>query len=286
MNIVDAPAARIAEGREGRGERAGGALAPAARRERALGWLLTVLIVLAALGLWQAAVWIFHLETALLPSPGDVAAAFADPATQATILTNLGPTIEEALAGFVLCVVIGVALAVAMDSSRAVRNGLYPLLIASQAVPTIAIAALLIALLGYGLAPRVVVVVLYSFFAVTVNVHDGLRTLDPELPGLLRTLGASRWDILRTARLPAALPGFFTGAKLAITYSAAAAIYSEWVGSTAGLGFALMQARNQYQQPQAFALVVTMAALGLGGFVLVAILEWLLVPWTRVSRES
>ena len=253
------------------------------RRRIGVPWrrLLAPLIVLVALALWQGAAWALGSQIWLLPSPGDVVSAFAQADTQQLIVQNLWPTIEEALIGFAGCIVVGVAVAAAMAASRAVRDGLYPLLIVSQAIPTIAIAAVLIVAFGYGLAPKVVVVALYSFFAVTVNVYDALQGLDPELPGLLRTLGASRWDVLRTARLPAALPGFFTGAKLAITYSVAAAFYSELIGSESGLGFALVQAKNQYLQDQVFAIVVALGALGLAGFALVALLERLCLPWTR-----
>ena len=255
------------------------------KRARGHGYLLSLLIVAAALALWQLATWIFHLETWLLPSPLDVAAAFAQPETRAFIGGNLWPTVQEAGAGFLVCIVVGTGLAVAMASARALRDGLYPLLIASQAIPTIAIAAILVVAFGYGLLPKVIVVVLYSFFAVTVSVYDALQKLDPELPGLLRTLGASRWDVWRTARLPAALPGFFTGAKLAVTYSVAAAVYSEWVGATGGLGYAVQQAANQFAETRVFALVIVMAALGLTGFAAVAALERLCVPWARQSRS-
>ncbi len=267
----------------GNRELAGTVLAPGRRRDIAIPWrrLLAPLIVLVALGLWQGAAWALGSQVWLLPAPGDVAAAFAQPDTQQVILQNLWPTVEEALIGFAGCIVVGVAVAAAMAASRVVRDGLYPLLIVSQAIPTIAIAAVLIVAFGYGLAPKVVVVALYSFFAVTVNVYDALQGLDPDLPGLLRTLGASPWDVLRTARLPAALPGFFTGAKLAITYSVAGAFYSELIGSESGLGFALVQAKNQYQQDQVFAIVVVLGALGLAGFALVALLERRCLPWTR-----
>src|SRR5207302_6746141 len=128
---------------------------------------------------------------------------------------------------------------------RIMRDALYPLLIASQAIPTIAIGAVLVIAIGYGAAPKVIVVVLYSFFAVTVNVYDSLQSLDPEMPALLKTLGASSWQVLRAARIPAALPGFFTGAKLAVAYCISGAIYGEWVGATGGLGYALQMAANQ-----------------------------------------
>ena len=152
-------------------------------RPRRRGLVISALIVLAALGAWQLATAALHLETWVLPTPVEVAAAFTQPDTQALIVDNLWPTLEEAAVGFAICVGIGVGLAAAMASSRVVRDGLYPLLIASQAIPIIAIAAVLVVVLGYGLAPKVVVVVLFSFFAITVNVYDALQTLDPDLPG-------------------------------------------------------------------------------------------------------
>jgi ABC-type nitrate/sulfonate/bicarbonate transport system permease component len=256
---------------------------PRARRGRRLpiGYLLSALIVLALLLLWQTAIWIGHLEAYILPSPWQVAQAFGQQDTDDLIANNVGVTVVEALTGFGVCVVVGVVLAIGMFASRVVRDALYPLLIASQAIPTIAIGAVLVIALGYGIAPKIVVVTLYAFFAVTVSVYDSLRSLDPELPALLRTLGASPLRVLWTARLPAALPGFFTGAKLAVTYSISGAIYGEWVGSTGGLGYALQMAANQLASAEVLALVVVMAGLGLAAFVIIAMLERLLIPWSR-----
>jgi ABC-type nitrate/sulfonate/bicarbonate transport system permease component len=158
-------------------------------------------------------------------------------------------------------------------------------LIASQAIPTIAIGAVLLIAFGYGAGPKIVVVVLYSFFAVTVNIYDSLQSLDPELPALLRTLGASPWQVLRTARIPAALPGFFTGAKLAVAYCISGAIYGEWVGATGGLGYALQTARNQFATATVFAIVVVMAVLGMLAFAAVAACERLLIPWNRIGHD-
>ena len=254
---------------------------PAWVRQRGAGWLLSALIVVALLLCWQAVIWMGHLEEYILPTPLQVLGAFGESDTRNLILDNLGPTLTEALSGFVLCLVVGSLLAVAMFASRVVRDGLYPLLIASQAVPTIAIGAVLLVALGYGPQPKIAVVVLYSFFAVSVNVYDSLQGLDPELPALLRTLGASPWQVLWTARVPAALPGFFTGAKLAATYSISGAIYGEWVGATGGLGYALQMAANQNHSPTVLAIVVVMAVLGILAFSIVALLERLFVPWSH-----
>jgi ABC-type nitrate/sulfonate/bicarbonate transport system permease component len=245
------------------------------------GWLLSLLIVALLLVFWQGAVTIWHLESYILPSPLEVVQAFGKHDTQTLIGDNVMVTVEEALAGFAACLVVGVGLAVLMFCSRILRDALYPLLIASQAIPTIAIGAILVIALGYGLAPKIVVVVLYSFFAVTVSVYDSLLTLDPELPALLHTLGASPWQVLRIARIPAALPGFFTGAKLAVAYSVSGAIYGEWVGSTGGLGYALQMASNAMEAPTVLAVVVVMAALSLAAFAAVAALERLCTPWAR-----
>ncbi len=245
---------------------------------------LSLVIVALALALWQGVISFYHVPSWLAPAPGDVWASFSDPDTQTLIGANIWTTVEEALAGFVLAVLIGAVLAGAMAASRVVRDGLYPLLIASQAIPTIAIGAVLVVAFGYGLTPKVVVVVLFSFFAVTVSVYDALQTLDPDLPGVLKTLGAARRDILVTAYLPAALPGLFTGAKLAATYAVAAAVYGEWTGATSGLGYALIEAKTQSPPAQVFAIVAVMAALGVVAFTLVAVLEWLALPWRRRSR--
>jgi ABC-type nitrate/sulfonate/bicarbonate transport system permease component len=262
------------------------ALIPRRRARFRAGWLLSALIVLAFLLAWQALIWIKHLEPWLLPGPLDVLAAFGKAETRSLILDNVGVTLAEAGVGFAVCLVVGVALALAMFAARIVRDALYPLVIASQAIPTIAIGAVLVVALGYGMAPKVVVVVLYAFFAVTVSMYDSLQSLDPELPDVLRTLGASPWQILRAARLPAALPGFFTGAKLAITYCISGAIYGEWVGSTGGLGYALQQAANQFQAASVLAIVVVMALLGVLAFALVAAVERLCVPWARATSSA
>ncbi len=276
------PPDHLAGTRTGVAEQIGG---PTARRGAAdwfrAGWLLSILIVAALLAVWQGAIAVFHLESYILPSPLEVAQAFGLHDTQSLILNNIGVTIEEALLGFVACLVVGVGFAVLMFSSRVLRDALYPLLIASQAIPTIAIGAVLVIAFGYGLAPKIVVVILYSFFAVTVSVYDSLLTLDPELPALLRTLGASPWQVLRIARIPAALPGFFTGAKLAVAYSVSGAIYGEWVGSTGGLGYALQMASNAMEAPTVLAVVFVMAALSLIAFAAVAVLERLFTPWAR-----
>ncbi|GAC1400353.1 MAG: ABC transporter permease [Chloroflexota bacterium] len=252
---------------------------------RLRGHLLSAGIILCALLVWTRETGGMGgaraLEAWLLPSPAEVAGAFAQPEMRALILDNLGPTVEEALVGFVLCLIVGVALASAMAASTAVRDGLYPLLIASQAVPTIAIAAILVVALGYGLAPKVVVVVLFSFFAVAVSVYDSLMAVDPLLLDVQRTLGASTWQLLRIVRFPAALPGLFTGARLAVTYSVSAAIYGEWVGSTGGLGYALIQAASQFAPAHVFALVLVMAALGLIGFGSVVVIERIVIRWPR-----
>ena len=241
--------------------------------------------VLLFIILWQAVIWVMHLESWLLPSPYDVITGFGRADTQAILKIDLWPTVDEALIGFALAVAGGVALAAAMNLSRLFRTGMYPLLIASQAVPTIAIAAVLVVLFGYGLAPKVVVVFLFCFFSVTVNVDDAIRDLDPELPQLLRTLGASRWYIFRVAGLPSALPGLFTGARLAATYCVAAAVYGEWVGATGGLGYGLQMASYQNDQTLVFDLVLVMALLGIGAFTALTLLERLCIPWAPRQRS-
>lgn len=246
------------------------------------GSLLLSLGVLAGfIALWQAITALWHLEAWLLPSPWDVARALADPSTRLSLWQNSGTTVQEALLGFGAALVVGAGLAGAMFVLPWLRRALYPLLVASQTVPLIAFAAVLIVVFGYGMAPRVFVVAFYAFFAITVNVYDGLLVVDDEQTDMLAALGGSTWQIWRSARIPAALPHLFTGIKLAITYSVAGAVYSEWVGASGGLGYLTIQYVNQFAEAQVFATVVLISALGIGCFALAAVAEWLCLRWTR-----
>ena len=166
------------------------------------------------------------------------------------------------------------------------RRGLYPLLVTTQAIPPIALATPLAIWLGYGLWPKVIVAALLVFFPVFVNAHAGLTQLEPGLERLLRSLGASRLQVLRVARLPSALPLVLAALRLGATYAVIGAVFGEWVGADDGLGIYLLQANGRLQTDRVLAAVLVLAALGLIAFGLVALAEHALTPWRRRSTRA
>jgi putative hydroxymethylpyrimidine transport system permease protein len=235
------------------------------------------LIVAAALGAWELAVRLGHVPGYLLPAPSQIA---ADLATDWGVLgPALAVTVQEVLLGFVIAAAAGVALAVALHLSPVARRALYPLLIGSQTVPIIVLAPILVILLGYGLAPKLVIVALICFFPVVVNGIDGLGGVDPELIRMMRTLDASRWAILARVEFPAALPTIFSGLRVAATFAAIGAVFGEWSGSNQGLGYVMLAATPNLLTARIFAAIVLLTVIALALFGLVSLLERLLVPW-------
>lgn len=242
--------------------------------------LLFALCVLAA---WELYVAVSGVKESTLPPPTDVAnAMWTD---RSLLAENAWVTIREILLGFTAAIVLGVGLAMLIRSSRKVERAVYPWLVVSQMVPIPAIAPLLVIWTGFDLRPKVIVIMLVSFFPIAVNTIDGLRAAEPELLNLLRTLKASAWQRFRKAQLPAALPFLFSGLKVAAALSVIGAVFAEWVGASEGLGYLVLVLNNQTATTEMFAVIVTLALIGISLFLLVSLLERLLLPWYYDSRE-
>jgi ABC-type nitrate/sulfonate/bicarbonate transport system permease component len=234
------------------------------------------------LGGWEAAVALSGVRESLLPAPSAVAEALW---VERGLLGDAAwVTLREVLLGYALAVAAGVGLAIVIRASRIAEHALYPWLVASQMVPVPAIAPVLVLWLGFGMAPKVIVIALVSFFPIAVNTVDGLRAADPELLRLLRTLGASRRQRFRHARLPAALPFVFSGLKVAAALAVIGAVFAEWVGASEGLGHLILVLNNQTATPEMFAAIVVLALLGIALFGLVAVAERLVAPWYHEVR--
>lgn len=254
------------------------------------GWLRQILPPLSVLGLatatWAAAAEVSGLASFILPSPAAVLAAGWE--TRSILLPALATTMTETVVGVVLAVALGAALAGAMDLSFLLRRALYPLLVASQTVQILAIAPLLILWFGFGLTSKVFIVVLICFFPLTLSMADGLASADPDLLALFRAMGARRGQIWRMVRLPAALPGFFSGLKIAVTYSVVGATIGEWVGGTEGLGLYMLRSKNALATDQVFVGILVTSGLSIALFLLVSLIERLALPWyyTTQRREQ
>ena len=249
-----------------------------------LRWLPSLLIIVAILGVWEGYVRIFDVQKWLLPAPSLVASTIGDSADM--LLRHTLVTLKEVVIGFALALAGGVLLAAGIALSRTVARAIYPFVIASQTIPVIVIAPLLLVWIGYGLTPKIIVVALIAFFPIVVNTVDGLRSVDPDAVNLMRTLGANRWQIFLKIQVPSAMPFLFSGTKVAITVSVIGAVIGEWVGSSEGLGYLMIRSKPQFLTERVFAAIAILSAMGIGLFILVGVIEKLAIPWWHTERQQ
>ncbi|HKI91909.1 MAG TPA: ABC transporter permease [Gaiellaceae bacterium] len=242
-------------------------------------WWPPLALLAVAVGLWELVVRAEHVQDYLFPTPVEVARSLWDDRGLLTSATAV--TVREILLGYLLAVGVGLALAVVLHWSAALRRALLPILVLSQTVPTVVLAPVLAILLGFGIGPKLVVVAIVCFFPIVVNAVDGLRSTDPELVRMMRTLDASRLSIFRRVEVPGALPSIFSGARIAATYAAVGAVFGEWSGSSSGLGFVMLQAQPELATARIFAALLVLSVLALALYALVSLAERVLVPWNR-----
>lgn len=249
--------------------------------DHAVGVLLPAGIVAASFGAW----WLVASfePRYVLPDPPSVFSTLADD-WGPVLDTDTANTVKEFVLGFLVGIGFGFCLAVLMAHLRVARRGLYPILIASQAVPIIAIAAPLTIWLGFGIWPKLVIVTLIVFFPVVVNVLDGLMTVDDDLISLARAMGASPARIFWHIRLPATLTPLFSALKLGAVFGVSGALFGEWVATTTpGLGTYLLEQNSRLNTAGVFAAIFLLAVIGIGGFLIVAGIEKLATPWRTRS---
>jgi NitT/TauT family transport system permease protein/putative hydroxymethylpyrimidine transport system permease protein len=250
--------------------------------------LLPPLVLVAALlGAWElAARWdlladTLGIEPFLVPAPSDIATSLWD--DRELLAENALVTLAEVAAGLAIALVLGYAFAVALHLSETLRRAFLPLLVASQTVPVIAIAPILIVWLGFGIGPKLVIIALVCFFPVTVNTLDGLRGTDPAMVRMMRTLDAGRWQILRRVEAPSALPLFFSGAKVAAAVAVIGAVFGEWSGADEGLGHLILISQGQLQTARVFAAVVVLSAIAIALYGLLALAQRRFAWWGTTS---
>jgi NitT/TauT family transport system permease protein len=242
--------------------------------------LLGLLLVLAA---WALACWLVSIPTVVLPSPDKVLQAMV---TRGDLLLGESLiTLKETLFGFMLALAVGLPLAVAVANSRPLNLMFYPLLIALQSVPKVALAPIVLVWFGAGMESKLAIVWLVAFFPIIVDTVAGLRSTPRELLELADSLKATRAQIFLKVQFPAALPFVITGAKVAITLAVIGAVIGEFIGSSEGLGFLLLSATSQLNTPLAFAALFALAALGILVYLLVELAERLMAPWLPPAPE-
>ena len=242
---------------------------------RVLPWLFT----LGALALWELGCRALRIDSFILPPPSLVVQALVMRA--GPIATHAAQTLFTTLVGFALAVVFGLLLGLVVGASRLMYDGLYPVLIAFNSIPKVAIVPVVVVWFGIGTVPAVVTAFAISFFPIMVNVATGLATIEPELQDVMRVLGARRRQILMKIGLPRSMPHFFAALKVAIGLAFVGSVVSETVASNSGIGYLMMAASSRFDVPLVFAGLVVIAALGIVMYALFAWLEHRVTFWAR-----
>ena len=258
---------------------------PVRSATRTLGrWLPALLIVAGAVGAWEALVALNDIPHWKLPAPSAVGEELWE--SRSLLLDHTWVTLREVLIGFAIALACGTILAGLINLSRTLRRVIYPSVIASQTIPIIVIAPLLLIWIGYGMQHKVIVVALISFFPIVVNTVDGLASADPDMLNMLRTLGANRRQLFLKAQLPSSLPFMFSGIKIAVTVSVIGAVIGEWVGSSEGLGYLAIRSKAQFLSERVYAASFLLSLMGIGLFLAAGAVERMLLPWYHNQRRQ
>ncbi|MER6672792.1 ABC transporter permease [Streptomyces sp. NPDC000983] len=262
---------------------------PKATAERRGRGLLSVtlpplLVVSAVLAVWQSYTSAAAVDPTVLPSPWRVLQQGWE--NRQALWDATLPTLQETVAGFGMSFVAAWLVATLLDFSTWARRGLYPLLVASQTIPVVAVAPLLIIWFGFGLFPKMLVVTLVTFFPLTANLAAGFASADPEAMRLLRSLGAGRTRTFLMVRVPSAMPYFFAGLRVSITYAVVGAVFAEYAGAENGLGIYMQAQKSAFRTDLVFAAVAVTAALSIALFSATYLIQRLALPWERTARRK
>ena len=244
----------------------------------------TIAAVIVGLLVWEIFVYVADIKEYLLPAPSSVFAELFDQA--GNIFNHTLVTAWEVILGFTLSVMVGIPMGVVIYSSKSLERIFYPFLVASQTIPKIAIAPLLVIWFGFGLAPKILVSFLIAFFPIVISTVVGLKETQPEMIYLVRSMGATRLQTFFKINLPTALPNIFGGLKVAITLAVVGAVVGEFIAADEGLGYLLVVANGYLDTPLMFAGIIALSAMGILFFFLIEILERVLVPWRSGSRHE
>jgi putative hydroxymethylpyrimidine transport system permease protein len=248
-----------------------------------VGWR-AALVLAVLIGAWELYVDLGGADPLILPAPHAIAKAmYTD---RSLLWSNFLVTAREVLLGMLLAALGALVFSVALHFSQTLRRAIYPLLVASQTIPVPMLAPVLVLWLGFGIFPKLVVIALVSFFSIVVTTLAALAAVDPDLIKLMRTFDASRLTTFRHVELPAALPGLFTGAKIAVVVAVIGAVFAEWAGASSGLGFLFEQSIPQLLTARAYAAVVILSLFAIALFALLTLAERLLLPWAYQPREE
>lgn len=220
----------------------------------------------------------------MLPSPIDVVKAFAD--NFSIMMKQAAVTLQETLYGLLIGIAIAFVIASLMDRFTIINKALYPVLVVTQTIPTIAIAPLLVLWMGFGMAPKITLVVITTFFPIAIGFLNGFQSVDEDAINLMRSMGARRLQIFRIIKLPNATASFFSGLRISAAYAVVGAVVSEWLGGFEGLGVYMTRVKKAYAFDKMFAVIVFISAISLVLMGIVVLLEKISMPWVHKKEIS
>lgn len=245
-------------------------------------WSRVVLLLVLSFVLWEVLTKVLAIKPFLLPAPTKIFAVFME--NPKYLLTHTWHTFYETIFGFVVAVIIGVLLAIGIVSSRFLEETLYVLLVTLNSIPKVAVAPLFVVWMGTGIEPKIAIAAMIALFVIVIDMVLGLRSVDPEMIDLARSMKASKLQTMARIRFPNALPNLFAGMKVGVTLALIGAIVGEFVASDKGLGYIILVAQGQFETPTMFAAVVILAIMGTALFFIVDVFERIALPW-HVSRR-
>jgi len=234
--------------------------------------------------IWQLSVDLGAIPRFVLPTPTDIASTLVK--IMPDIAEHTVVTLTEAFIGFMTAILLALILAILMDSIKVIKKAVYPILVISQTVPIIALAPLFVIWFGFGMLPKVIVVVLVCFFPIVVSLLDGLSSVDQDTINLLKSMKASRLQIFRLVKFPAAMVSFFSGLRIAATYSIMGAVIGEWLGGKAGLGLYMIRVKNSFALDKTFAVILVIVVLSMLVFYAIKLIQRLVMPWSIETERN
>lgn len=241
--------------------------------------LIPLLFIASLILFWEAAVQVLQIPLYVLPSPLQVIRTLS--LELGTLGGHAAVTVSEALAGIAISLALALLLGILMDCFPVIKQGIYPILVVTQTVPMIVLAPIFIIYMGFGIAPKILTVVLMCFFPIAVSFSDGLAQVDEEYVHLIRSYGAGKWETYRLVKIPASIPSLLSGLKVAATYSISGAVVGEWIGSQRGLGYYLLRVKNSYMLDKVFACVLVIIFLSLCMNGLIRLFKLTALPYLR-----
>lgn len=241
--------------------------------------LAPIIFVVLLLIIWQVVVTAGGIEKYIMPAPTDVIKVLVTEFK--TMVPHILATLYEGMVGFLIAIVLSIILAIIMDRFSLIKKALYPVLVISQTIPTVALAPLFIIWFGFGALPKIIVVVIVCFFPIVISIVDGLEGVDKDLINHFKLMGASKLKVFLHLKLPYGMINFFSGMRIAATYSIMGAVIGEWLGGDKGLGVYMTRARSAYALDKMFAAIVIIVVISMAIFLLVSIMEKVFTPWNN-----